>query len=63
MRSYYILVSIAVESFGLWGPRELKFIREMGRKIKEETGNKYATSRYYENTNRGHFDYETFQGV
>ena len=36
----YIFVSIAVETFGSWGPRGLKFIKEIGRKIQEKTGNK-----------------------
>ena len=41
----YIFVPIAVETFGLLGPRGLKFIKEIGRKIKEKTGNKNATYR------------------
>ena len=40
----YIFVPIAVETFGSWGPRGLKFIKEIGKKIKEKTGNKNATS-------------------
>ena len=35
---------IAVETYGLWGPRGLKFIKEIGKKIKEKTGNEIATS-------------------
>ena len=35
----YIFVPIAVESFGTWGPRGLKFIKEIGRKIQEKTDN------------------------
>ena len=34
------MVSIAVETFGSWGPTGLKFIKEIGRKIREKTGNK-----------------------
>ena len=30
--------------FGSLGPRGIKFIKEIGRKIKEKTGNKNATS-------------------
>ena len=40
----YIFVPIAVETFGSWGPRGLKFVKEIGRKIQEKTGNKKATS-------------------
>ena len=40
----YIFVPIAVETFGSWGPRGLEFIKEIGRKIQEKTGNKNATS-------------------
>ena len=40
----YIFVPIAVETFGSWGPRGLKFIKEIGRKIQGKTGNKNATS-------------------
>ena len=40
----YIFVPIAVETFGSWGTRGLKFIKEIGRKIQEKTGNKNATS-------------------
>jgi hypothetical protein len=40
----YIFVPIAVETFGSWGPRGIKFIKEIGRKIQEKTGNKNATS-------------------
>ena len=30
--------------FGSWGPRGLKFIKEIGKDIEEKTGNKKATS-------------------
>jgi hypothetical protein len=40
----YIFVPIAVETFGSWGKRGLKFIKEIGKKIQEKTGNKNATS-------------------
>ena len=39
----YIFVPIAVETFGSWGPRGLKFVKEIGRKIQEKTSNKNAT--------------------
>jgi hypothetical protein len=35
---------IAVETFGSWGQRGLKFIKEIGKKIQEKTGNKNATT-------------------
>ena len=40
----YIFVPIAVETFGSWGPIGFKFIKDIGRKIQEKTGNKNATS-------------------
>ena len=33
-----------MDTFGSWGPRGLKFVKEIGRKIQEKTGNKNATS-------------------
>ena len=39
-----IFIPIVVETFGLLGPRGLKFVKEIGRKIQEKTGNKNATS-------------------
>ena len=38
------IVGIAVETSGSWGPRWLRFIKEIGKKIQEKTGNKNATS-------------------
>ena len=35
----YIFVPIAVETFCSWGPRGLKFVKEIGKKIQEKTGN------------------------
>ena len=35
---------VSVETFGSWGPKALKFIKEIGKKIQEKTGNKNATS-------------------
>ena len=37
-------LALPVETFGSWGPPGLKFIKEIGRRIKEKTGNKNATS-------------------
>ena len=33
-----------METFSSWGPRGLKFVKEIGRKIQEKTGNTNATS-------------------
>ena len=38
---------IAVETFGFWGPRGLKFIKEIGRNIKEKTGNKKCNQSHH----------------
>ena len=32
----YIFVPIAVETFGSWGLRGLKFVKEIGKKIQEK---------------------------
>ena len=39
-----IFAQIAVETFGSWGPIGYKFIKDVGKKIQEKTGNKNATS-------------------
>ena len=39
----YEFVPIAMETFGSWGPEGLKFIKEIGKKIQETTGEKRAT--------------------
>ena len=47
MRRYSETISIlpiAVQTFGLWGPTGLKFIKEIERKLKEKTGNKDTNS-------------------
>ena len=40
----YLFTPIAIETYGSWGPESLKFIKEVGRKIQEITGEKYSTS-------------------
>ena len=40
----YLFVPVAVETFGSWGPIGFKFIKEIGKKIQEKTGDKNATS-------------------
>ena len=35
---------IAVETFGSWGSDSLKFIKEIGKRIQETTGEKRATA-------------------
>ena len=39
----YIFVPVAVETFGSRGPIGLNFIKYIGRKIREKTGQKIAT--------------------
>ena len=40
----YLFTPIAIETYGSWGPESLKFIKEVGRKIQENTGEKRSTS-------------------
>ena len=37
-------IALAAETFGSCKPRGLKFIKQIGKKIKEKTDNKNATS-------------------
>ena len=41
--SGYIVMPVANETLGSWGPQGMKFIKEIGRKITEITGEKRAT--------------------
>ena len=43
LENNYEFVPIAVETFGSWGPGSLKFIKEIGKRIQENTGEKRAT--------------------
>ena len=40
----YIVTPIAMETLGSWGPIGLKFIKEIGSRIEQQTGEKRATS-------------------
>ena len=40
----YAFIPIVVETFGSWGQEGLKFVKEIGKKIQENTGEKRATS-------------------
>ena len=44
LESNYNFIPIAVETFGSWGPESLKFIKEIGKKIQESTGEKLSTA-------------------
>ena len=44
LEANYWFTPIAVETFGSWGPESLKFVKEIGKKIQEATGEKRATS-------------------
>ena len=39
----YVFKPIAVETFGSWGPESLKFVKEIGKRIQNTTGEKRAT--------------------
>ena len=40
----YYVVPVAIETLGSYGPYALDFIKDIGRRIKESTGEKRATS-------------------
>ena len=39
----YFFVPVAVETYGAWGPRGIKLIKEIGKKMREITGEKRST--------------------
>ena len=44
LKDNYLFIPVAIETFGSWGPESLKFIKELGKRIQENTGEKRATS-------------------
>ena len=44
MKHNYLFKPIAIETFGSFGPESLNFIKELGERIQENTGDKHATS-------------------
>ena len=40
----YIVVPIAMETLGSWGPRGLKFIQDIGKRIQDQNGDKRSTT-------------------
>ena len=44
LASNYIVTPVANETMGSWGPSGLKFVKDIGQKIQECTGEKQATS-------------------
>ena len=44
LKDNYLFTPIAIETFGSFGPESLRFIKEVGKKIQENTGIKWATS-------------------
>ena len=43
IKKSYHMIPIAIETFGAWGPEGLSFIKNIGQKIKQLTGNKRST--------------------
>ena len=43
-RSGYIVMPVAVETLGSWAPMAAKFIKDIGSRITDATGEKRATS-------------------
>ena len=48
MQDYY-MIPIAIETLGSWGPEGLKFIKSMGKKIQDLTGEKRSTFYLFQN--------------
>ena len=44
LKDNYLFTPIAIETFGSWWPESLSFIKEVGRQVQENTGEKRATS-------------------
>ena len=40
----YTVVPIGTETLGSWGPSGLKFVKEIGKRIEDHTGEKQSTS-------------------
>ena len=40
----YLVMPVAMETLGPWGPRGLKFVQEIGERIATATGDKRASS-------------------
>ena len=39
----YLFIPVVVETYGAWGPQGLKLIKDIGRKIRDVTGEKRST--------------------
>ena len=48
IRKDYHLIPIAVEIFGAWGPKRLRFIKSLGQKIQNLTGEKRSTFYFFQ---------------
>ena len=44
LKDNYYFTPVAIETFGAWAPESLKFVKDLGRRIQENTGEKRATS-------------------
>ena len=44
LKAQYHFVPIALETLGTWGKEGLKFVKEVGARIAEQTGEKRATN-------------------
>ena len=48
IRKDYHMIPIAVETFGAWGPKGLRFIKSLGQKIQNLTGEKRSTFYFFQ---------------
>ena len=44
LKDNYLFTPIAMETFGSFGQESLKFIKDLGKRIQENTGDKHAIS-------------------
>ena len=40
----YVIKPVAMETLGAWGPESLQFVKEIGQRIADNTGDKRSTS-------------------
>ena len=44
----YLFTPVAIETLGTFGPKTLAFVKELGRRVRKETGKEKATSHLFQ---------------